>query len=140
MATLKGSWSRSFASSSWSKSWSTSPLRSGTLAMVRTPGPGGIRTQRSGAITPRRAAWARSKREVCVGKRSVTCRAISAPVAVIPTNTGPIHGRLLVAAEQRAADPLAVAAVAQLAEELVDEVAAVGEDQHTARARGLHEA
>ena len=53
-----------------------------------------MRTQRSGAITPRRAAWARSKREVWVGKRSVTCRAISAPVAVMPTNTGPTHWRI----------------------------------------------
>ncbi len=44
--------------------------------------------QRSGAITPRRAAWARSKREVWVGNRSATWRAISAPVAVIPMNTG----------------------------------------------------
>src|SRR5215211_6949202 len=31
----------------------TSPYRAGTLAIVRTPGPGGIRRQRSGAITPR---------------------------------------------------------------------------------------
>ena len=30
----------------------------GTLAIVRTPGPGGMRMQRSGAITPRRAACA----------------------------------------------------------------------------------
>ena len=84
IAKLNGPWSRSAASSSWSKSWSTSPLRSGTLAIVRTPGPGGIRRQRSGEMTPRRAAWARSKREVWVGKRSATWRAISAPVAVMP--------------------------------------------------------
>ncbi len=44
------------------------------------------------------------------------------------------------AVEQRAADPVAVAAVAQLAVELVDEVAAVGEDQDAAGARGLDEA
>ncbi len=91
---MNGVWSSSAASSSWSKSWSTSPLRSGTFEIERTPTPGGMRTQRSGAITPRRAAWARSKREVCVGKRSVTWRAISAPVAVMPTNTGPIHWRI----------------------------------------------
>ena len=48
-------------------------------------------------------------------------------------------GAVLVA-EQRRRDALAVAAVAQLAEELVDEVAAVGEDQHAAGARGLDEA
>ena len=42
--------------------------------------------------------------------------------------------------EQRPADALAVAAVAQLAVELVDEVAAVGEDQDAAGARGLDEA
>ena len=91
---MKGSWSSSAASSSWSKSWSTSPLRSGTLAIVRTPGPGGMRMQRSGAITPRRAAWARSKREVWVGKRSATWRAISAPVAVMPMKTGPVQLRM----------------------------------------------
>ena len=73
---------------------STSPRRSGTLAIVRTPGAGGMRTQRSGEMTPRRAAWARSKREVCVGKRSVTWRAISAPVAVMPTKIGPLQPRI----------------------------------------------
>ena len=36
-------------------------------------------------------------------------------------------------------DPVAIAAVAELAVELVDEVAAVGEDQHAARTRGLDE-
>ena len=183
---LNGVWSSSAASSSWSKSWSTSPLRSGTLAIERTPTPGGMRTQRSGAITPRRAAWARSKREVCVGKRSVTWRAISAPVAVMPMKTGPDpladrgagllaergvglvadddrvgvgdvagvaheplvgldgHGtarrRLVAVLEQRRPDALLVAAVAQLAQELVDQVAAVGEDQDAAGARGLDEA
>ena len=43
-------------------------------------------------MTPRRAAWARSKREVCVGNRSVTWRAISAPVAVMPMKIGPGPG------------------------------------------------
>ena len=38
------------------------------------------------------------------------------------------------AVEQRRADPVAVATVAQLAVELVDEVAAVGEDQYAAGA------
>ena len=140
--------------------------------------------QRSGAITPRRAAWARSKREVWVGKRSATWRAISAPVAVMPMNTGPVqladagagllaergvglvadHDRVGVgdaarvaheplvgldgdravgvvgAVEQRRREPLLVAAVGDLADELVDEVAAVGEDQDAAGARGLDEA
>ena len=41
--------------------------------------------------------------------------------------------------QQRRVDPVAVAAVAQLAVELVDEVAAVGEDQDAAGARGLDE-
>ena len=50
--------------------------------------------QRSGEMTPRRAAWARSKRLVWVGKRSVTWRAMSAPVAVMPTNTGPAQERI----------------------------------------------
>ncbi len=53
-----------------------------------------MRTQRSGAITPRRAASARSKREVWVGKRSVTWRAISAPVAVMPMKIGPVQLRI----------------------------------------------
>ena len=142
--------------------------------------------QRSGAMTPRRAACARSKREVCVGKRSVTWRAMSAPVAVMPMKIGPVHARIAarrllaqrgvrlvadddrvgvgdapgvaheplvgldrdravgavgaVAVEQRRRLAVAVAAVAQLAEELVDEVAAVGEDQDAAGARGLDEA
>ena len=163
---------------------STSPRRSGTLAIVRTPTPGGMRTQRSGAITPRRAACARSKREVCVGNRSVTWRAISAPVAVMPMKIGPVQSRIararllaergvrlvadhdrvgardlarvaheplvgldrhgavdrVLALQQRPADALGVAAVAQLAVELVDEVAPVGEDQHAAGLRGLDEA
>ena len=140
--------------------------------------------QRSGAITPRRAAWARSKREVWVGKRSATWRAISAPVAVMPMNTGPgpvadagagllaergvrlvaDHDRVGVgdaagvadeplvgldrdravgvvgAVEQRRREAVLVAAVGDLADELVDEVAAVGEDQDAAGARGLDEA
>ena len=50
--------------------------------------------QRSGEITPRRAAWARSKREVWVGKRSATWRAIRAPVAVMPMKTGPGQARM----------------------------------------------
>ena len=183
---LNGSWSSSSASISWSNSTSTSPRRSGTLAIVRTPGPGGMRMQRSGAMTPRRAACARSKREVCVGKRSVTWRAMSAPVAVMPMKIGPgpradRRRRLLAqrgvrlvadddrvgvgdapgvadeplvgldgdravgavgagAVEQRRRLAVAVAAVVQLAEELVDEVAAVGEDQDAAGARGLDEA
>ncbi len=94
MATLNGVWSSSWASISWSNSVSTSPRRSGTLAIVRTPGPGGMRMQRSGEMTPRRAAWARSKRLVWVGKRSVTWRAMSAPVAVMPTKIGPAHARM----------------------------------------------
>ena len=91
---LNGCWSSSSASSSWSNSVSTSPRRSGTLAIVRTPAPGEMRTQRSGEITPRRAACARSKREVCVGNRSVTWRAISAPVAVMPMKIGPVQLRI----------------------------------------------
>jgi hypothetical protein len=43
-------------------------------------------------------------------------------------------------AEQGGRDPVRVAAVAQLAVELVDEVAAVGEDQDAAGARGVDEA
>ena len=48
--------------------------------------------------------------------------------------------RGVLALQQRPADALRVAALAQLAEKLVDEVAAVGEDQHAARARRLDEA
>ena len=50
-------------------------------------------------------------------------------------------GRRLVAVlEQRRRDAVAVAAGAQLAQELVNQVAPVGEDQDAAGARGLHEA
>ena len=52
--------------------------------------------------------------------------------------TGP-RGRLL-AVQQRRGDALGVAAIAQLAVELVDQVAAVREDQHTTGASGLDEA
>ena len=97
---------------------STSPRRNGTLAIVRTPGPGGMRTQRSGEMTPRRAACARSKREVCVGKRSVTWRAISAPVAVMPTKTGPVQARI--AAE--VFSPSAVCASSQMTIEYASEM------------------
>ena len=51
-----------------------------------------------------------------------------------------VRARLLAVLEQRRADALLVAAVVQLAVELVDEVAAVGEDQDAAGARGLDEA
>ena len=44
------------------------------------------------------------------------------------------------AVQQRRREPLLVAAVGDLADELVDEVAAVGEDQDAAGARGLDEA
>ena len=52
------------------------------------------------------------------------------------------HGAVgaVLLAQQRRRDAVRVAAVLQLAEELVHEVAAVGEDQDAARARGLHEA
>jgi hypothetical protein len=43
-------------------------------------------------------------------------------------------------AEQRLALAVAVAAVAQLTEELVHQVAPVGEDEDAARAVGVHEA
>ncbi len=66
--------------------------------------------QRSGAITPRRAAWARSKREVCVGNRSVTWRAISAPVAVMPMKIGPDQSRI----EADVFSPSAVCASSQI--------------------------
>ena len=46
----------------------------------------------------------------------------------------------VLAVEQRPGDAIAVAAVAQLAVELVDEVATMGEDQHAAGAAGLDEA
>ncbi len=54
--------------------------------------------------------------------------------------TGPSVLAALSRPEQRAGHALLVAAVGQLAVELVDQVAAVGEDQHAAGARGLHEA
>ena len=47
---------------------------------------------------------------------------------------------VVLVAEQRRREPVLVAAVGDLADELVDEVAAVGEDQDAAGARGLDEA
>ena len=47
---------------------------------------------------------------------------------------------VVAAVEQRRAQALLVAAVGDLADELVDEVAAVGEDQDAAGARGVDEA
>ena len=61
-------------------------------------------------MTPRRAAWARSKREVCVGNRSVTWRAIRAPVAVMPMNTGPDQLRI----DAEVFSPSAVCASSQI--------------------------
>ncbi len=49
-------------------------------------------------------------------------------------------GVLVLVAEQRCAQPLLVAPVGELAVELVHQVAAVGQDQHAAGARGLGEA
>jgi hypothetical protein len=58
------------------------------LAIVRTPGAGRVRTQRSGAMTAAAAGLgeieARGLRREEVGDVG----AISAPVAVMPTNTG----------------------------------------------------
>ena len=141
--------------------------------------------QRSGEMTPRRAAWPRSKREVWVGKRSVTWRAMSAPVAVMPIQIGLSQLRIcrgglltqggvgLVADDHRvgvgdlagvAHEPLigldgdrsvggvladqqrlaeagrVITAGLDLVDELVDEVAPVGEDQRPAGAGCLDEA
>src|SRR4051812_12868565 len=52
----------------------------------------------------------------------------------------PLHLRLALVLEDRGADALAVAAVLQLAVELIDEVAPVGEDQDPAGPRAFHEA
>ena len=77
-----------------------------------------MRTQRSGAMTPRRAACARSKRDVCVGKRSVTCRAMSAPVAVMPMKTGPVQLRIAAAVFS----PSAVCASSQMTTVYFEEI------------------
>jgi hypothetical protein len=53
---------------------------------------------------------------------------------------GTVGLRQRVALQQCAGDALAIAAVLQLAVELVHEVAPVGENQDAARARALHEA
>src|ERR1700710_361880 len=192
MATLKGSWSSSAASSSWSKSWSTSPLRSGTLAIVRTPGPGGIRRQRSGGTrqaeqrrddaAPGRLGEVEARG---LGREEVGDVAgnqgargghadedVSVPgadagagflaegsVGLVADDDGIGVGDLLVVADeplvgldrdrgvggvaavqQRRPQALLVAAVGDLADELVDQVAAVGEDQHAAGLGRLDEA
>src|SRR5918995_2103603 len=74
-----------------------------------------------------------------VGVRDLACVANEPLVGLDRHRTA--GGRLAAAVPQeRRGDALLVAAVAQLAEELVDEVSAVGEDQDAAGARGLHEA
>ena len=77
-----------------------------------------MRTQRSGEITPRRAACARSKRDVWVGNRSVTWRAISAPVAVMPMKIGPVHARI----PPEVFSPSAVCASSQMTIEYASEM------------------
>ena len=135
-------------------------------------------------MTPRRAAWARSKREVWVGKRSATCLAIrgaggghadedrSGPgadacaglfaergVGLVADDHRvgvrdplgiayePLIGldrhrpvRFVAAVQQWRAQPFLVAAIRDLADELVNQVAAVGEDQNSARAGRIDEA
>src|SRR5215203_5656333 len=167
MARLNGSWSSSSASISWSNSVSTSPRRSGTLAIVRTPGPGGMRTQRSGEAAPRRLREieARGLRREEVGdvagdqragrrhadedrlvpvadrgRRLLAERGVRLVADDDRVRVGDVAGvadeplvgldghravGAVLPAHERRGDPLAVAAVAQLAEELVDEVPAV---------------
>src|ERR671911_2233276 len=73
------------------------------------------------------------------GVRALACVANDQLVGLDRHRTA--GGRLAAAVPQeRRGDALLVAAVAQLAEELVHEVAAVGEDQDAAGARGLYEA
>ena len=184
MATLKGVWSSSFASSSWSKSWSTSPLRSGTLAIVRTPGPGrdadaakrrdhaaprGLREVEAGGLGreevgdvagDQRAGGGHADEDRAdpgadagaglLAERGVGLVADDDRVGVGDA-AGVAHEPLVGldrdgavgmvgVVQQRRREPLAVAAVGDLADELVDQVAAVGEDQDAAGARGLDEA
>src|SRR6478735_2965270 len=125
-----------------------------------------MRRQRSGEMTPRRAAWARSKREVwdVAGDQGPGCGHADEDGAVPGADAGagflaesgvrlvadddrvgvgdplvvanePLVGLdrdgavgVVTAVEQRRAQPLLVAAVGDLADELVDQVAAVGED------------
>ena len=181
---LNGVWSSSSASISWSNSVSTSPRRSGTLAIVRTPGPGRDpdAAQRRDHAAPGRLGQveARGLRGEQVGDVPGDQRARGGHADEDRARPGPDRARGLLAqrgvglvadddrvgvgdlarvaheplvgldrdravggvlaAQQRSVDPVAVAAVAQLAVELVDQVAAVGEDQDAARARGLDEA
>ncbi len=181
---LNGCWSSSSASSSWSNSVSTSPRRSGTLAIVRTPTPGEMRTQRKRRdhSAPCRLGQveARGLRREQVGH--VPCdqgargrhadedrarpRADRAACLLAQSGVGLVadHDRVgagdpsgvayeplvglyrdralgrVLARVQGARDALLVAAVAQLAVELVNQVAAVREDQDAAGLRGLDEA
>ena len=183
---LNGSWSSSSASISWSNSTSTSPRRSGTLAIVRTPGPGrdadaaqrrddaaarglrevearGLRREEVGDVAGDERARGRHADEDRAGPRADRRGRLLAQRGVglvadddrvgVGDAPGVAHEPLVGldgdravgavgpgAVEQRRGLAVAVAAVVQLAEELVDEVAAVGEDEDAAGARGLDEA
>jgi hypothetical protein len=62
------------------------------------------------------------------------------PLIGLDGDRAELPGARAVAVEQRRRDAVGVAAVAQLAVELVDEIAAVGEDEDATGARGLDEA
>ena len=62
-------------------SWSKSPPTIGTELIAAT---GGTRRQRSGAMSPRRAASCSGRSSTEAGKTSETCFAISCSVAVMP--------------------------------------------------------
>ena len=74
---FSASWSSAAASARSSKS----PPTIGTELIAAT---GGTRRQRSGAISPRRAASASGRSSTEAGKTSETCFAISSSVAVMP--------------------------------------------------------
>ena len=89
-AWLSALWSSTAASARSSKS----PPTIGTELMAAT---GGTRSERSGAIRPRRAASWSGRSSTEAGKTSATCFAISCSVAVMPMYTG--SGKLRIAAD-----------------------------------------
>ena len=80
-AWFSASWSSTLASSPSSKS----PPMIGTEWIAAA---GGMRSERSGAISPRRAASASGRSSTEAGKTSETCFAISCSVAVMPMKIG----------------------------------------------------
>src|SRR4029077_17024115 len=113
----------------------------GDMTRDQRAGGGHADEQRTGPLADRAARLLAQRRVVLVADDDRVRARDLARVAhepLVGLHGHRAFGRVL-SLQQRAADALGVVALAQLAVELVDKVAPVGEDQHPARLRGLHE-